>query len=301
MGFLYEPRLIKDADLPFTFKKITVYSERDAYKNTINTIFDGMEDRADKVIRENAIVNVINWHENVEILYFVQGEGTVRNGAAMYEVAAGDIAVISSNSLHCVYTDTCIGYYVLIVDKDFLLQNSIDSGSLLFKTIVKDEKTIEYFVDVAEAYARESKFAVAAIRVAILKLFLHLVTHQLDEDVTHKKKINNHIIEAIEYIDYHLNTSLNLDELAAILGYSKYHLAREFKKNVGYTIVTYVNLMRCNLAKIYLCQKNCSVIEVAEKCGFNNAPHFSKTFRAYIGMSPRDYIKKSKAAKTQKA
>jgi hypothetical protein len=46
--------------------------------------------------------------------------------------------------------------------------------------------------------------------------------------------------------------------------------------------------LRLDRARQLLKQTTCSIIEVASMCGFISAPHFSRCYRKYIGISPKE-------------
>jgi AraC-like DNA-binding protein len=86
-----------------------------------------------------------------------------------------------------------------------------------------------------------------------------------------------------------VSRDLSLDEVAEFVGLSKYYFAREFRRVTGYTFVTYVNLMRCERAKVLLAQNKLNIGEVGRACGFSNQSYFTRTFRAYTGRLPGVY------------
>lgn len=43
-----------------------------------------------------------NWHNNIEILYISEGEGSVLCGSHNYDASAGDVFVINANNIHSV-------------------------------------------------------------------------------------------------------------------------------------------------------------------------------------------------------
>ena len=62
---------------------------------------------------------------------------------------------------------------------------------------------------------------------------------------------------------------------------------RIFKKYTGTSIMQYRNRLRINTAKPLLLHK--TIEEVAELVGFENVYYFSRCFKRYEGVSPRDY------------
>ncbi len=79
--------------------------------------------------------------------------------------------------------------------------------------------------------------------------------------------------------------SLSLDDLASELGMSKCHLARCFERSVGLPPQRYRRLLRLQSARRFL-EAGFSVGEAASETGFADAPHLTRAFRHWIGISP---------------
>ena len=59
---------------------------------------------------KNSFLNEQNWHENMEIQLFTEGEGTVLLNGEKYAVKKGDIVVVNSNVLHYTFSETRLVY-----------------------------------------------------------------------------------------------------------------------------------------------------------------------------------------------
>lgn len=89
-----------------------------------------------------------------------------------------------------------------------------------------------------------------------------------------------------EYIHANLHHDLNLQELAAQVGLSSFHFAREFKNSTGQTPHQYVLDQRIARAKELLQRKGLTVQEIALEVGFSSAVNFVRAFRARVGITP---------------
>jgi len=79
--------------------------------------------------------------------------------------------------------------------------------------------------------------------------------------------------------------SLSLEELAAELQMSKCHLARCFERALGVPPHRYRRLLRLRAARRLL-EGGLSVGEAAGETGFADAPHLTRAFRDWLGVSP---------------
>jgi AraC-like DNA-binding protein/mannose-6-phosphate isomerase-like protein (cupin superfamily) len=82
---------------------------------------------------------------------------------------------------------------------------------------------------------------------------------------------------------------LDAKKLADSLHLSYAHVAREFKRRTGQTIVERMTDIRLNKAVEYLLHTELPVKAIAEKSGFASVYYFSRVFKARMGMSPSQY------------
>lgn len=91
----------------------------------------------------------------------------------------------------------------------------------------------------------------------------------------------------IEFIDYHLDESLELGTLAAVANFSAFHFHRLFTAWMGETLGDYVRRRRLEVAAQRLAaQPRLAVTQVALGVGFGSAEAFSRAFKARFGQTP---------------
>ena len=124
---------------------------------------------------------------------------------------------------------------------------------------------------------------------AVLNLLLHLCVHYSTpaavDRLTQDPSLE-HVHRATGFMKANLSRKLTIDEIAASAGLSKFHFLREFKRITGYTLIDYLNTIRCDYARSLLESGQCSVKETAFRCGFINNSYFSSVFRQYTGLLP---------------
>lgn len=264
-NFVYETHTMKNPLLPFIFKSFTVTQRH----------------------------SMPNWHENIELLRCTAGKGFVRCGMEIFEFAKGDLFVVNANTPHSICSEGSVAYRCLIVDNDFFLGNGIPVTRLHFQNCIRDEKLNALFDAVGEAFSHAEEpqvFGVAEVRYGVLALLRHLCTHYIvSKPAGMGSAANEHVKKAITYIRKNLTRPIILDEIAADVGVSKFHLSREFKAFTGKTIVQTVNLIRCNEAKRRI-DGGMSVSAAAAECGFENLSYFSRTFKKQYGSLPSAFL-----------
>jgi AraC family transcriptional regulator len=90
----------------------------------------------------------------------------------------------------------------------------------------------------------------------------------------------------IDYIDMHLGEELELDSLASIACFSKYHFHRLFAAHAGETLGSFIQRLRLEKAAGLLCDgSGRTVTEIALGCGFSGSASFARAFKERYGMS----------------
>jgi len=96
------------------------------------------------------------------------------------------------------------------------------------------------------------------------------------------------LIEAVSLMEANLEEPMTLDEIARHVGVSRRQLERLFQKHLHCVPTRYYLELRLTRARQLLLQTSMSIVDVAFACGFVSAPHFSKCYRDYFGVPPRD-------------
>ena len=94
---------------------------------------------------------------------------------------------------------------------------------------------------------------------------------------------------AREIIDAQYAQPLDLDELARIANFSRYHFLRAFRRAFHATPHEYLTRKRIERAKELLAQSELTVTEICFEVGFESLGSFSTLFHKIVGWSPSIY------------
>jgi len=101
--------------------------------------------------------------------------------------------------------------------------------------------------------------------------------------------------KVMDYIDQHLDESLDLKSIAEVASFSPFHFHRIFTFMIGESPIDYIQRIRVERAAWKLREENPrSVTEIAFECGFGSVSLFSRTFRRYFKVTPSQFIKLEK-------
>ncbi len=97
------------------------------------------------------------------------------------------------------------------------------------------------------------------------------------------------VATAVRYINENIDKDLTVGMIARHVGLSESHLNRKFRQIMNSSPKEYLIRRRMTLAKHLLKTTELPVKEIAVKAGFNSESHFSNSFTAQNGLSPRQF------------
>lgn len=160
----------------------------------------------------------------------------------------------------------------------------IDFKNFVFYNCDEIADTLNYFF----AEAQDSNLA--EISESAL-LYIYAV---LEKSIGKTSKVSgaeNAILKMQKYInDNFSDCELTLEKISEKFSYNKNYVSTVFKQKTGVTISKYINTVRvqnaCTLMKNgFTCVKDISVM-----CGIADSLYFSRLFKKYMGITPKEFI-----------
>jgi AraC family transcriptional regulator len=94
------------------------------------------------------------------------------------------------------------------------------------------------------------------------------------------------LVRAVWYIESHLTETVSLEDIAAVAGISKYHLARSFAFAVSHGPLGYSRARRLSVAAKALQGGARDILNVALDAGYASHEAFTRAFRDHFGLTP---------------
>ena len=105
-----------------------------------------------------------------------------------------------------------------------------------------------------------------------------------------KKEYLRRIHKVQDYIEEHIGETLSIEKLADVAGFSKYHFSRIFQGMLQEPLAHYVNRIRMERALFLLAHRaDKNMTDIAYELGFMDSAVFSRSFKNYHGISPKEY------------
>lgn len=237
-------------------------------------------------------------HYNIEVAVIFEGLTDVYvDNAPRATATGGDVILVFPNQIHRFDTKYQEKHVLFIADPQLLSEfSSLFTEYLPRENIIKgaanDKDIILLCKKISELYFGTH----TPYREAMLKGYLTAFLGKLF-DLAEFKKINAEDIHAVgnvmNYCMAHYAEPLSLSLLEKRLHINKYYISHMMNSKLHMGFNDYVNSIRVSNACRMLTESNASISEISDAVGFNTVRTFNRAFSKRMGISPREYRRKS--------
>lgn len=246
-----------------------------------------------------------HWHRSLELLFVLEGTAHVIMDEKLFLLAAGDIILINSNSIHALYSDESAVLIALQFkpelfqfgeiapdDMEFDCNSSTDSDSGRYdniRWIIARMVTNNINRELGTDYLNYG-----SCYYLLAELVSKFRTNSGGEAKS-RLKYTKRLTEITDYIEAHYRDNLSLSDLAASQHLSVPYLSGFFSRYMGVKFSQYYIDVKLNHALQDLTGTDHTVERVAEDNGFPEVHTFIRTFKAKFGVTPNVYRKRNLA------
>ncbi|MGB1043182.1 MAG: AraC family transcriptional regulator [Tenacibaculum sp.] len=246
----------------------------------------------------------LHQHEEIQLCYIVNGEGTLIIGNSINKYQSNDIIVIGGNQAHVFKSDTSLikdsfmislfftkksfGESFFELDDFKELNAFFNSVKNSFRVLNNKKKLCDLFLKLKKSRDL-GKFIVF---IKILRLISNSEIKTLSSFIYEKKYTDNEGRRMRDIMDYTLSNFTNkieLHDVADVANMTSNAFCRYFKQRTNKTYFTFLNELRVESACKLLLNKDYSIIEVSEKSGFKNISNFNRKFKELKNKTPSAY------------
>lgn len=248
-----------------------------------------------------------HWHEELEIIYIESGQLFARIPSASFCLNAGDCLMINGNILHfgsapgpCRLSSLVFSPSLVTGgDKWAFAQRYmtplISCPSFLARLLPGDGsgQAAAWFKEAFEAL-RDEKFGfefivrenLARICLALYQDFKEDMALQEGEQGRDSRRVRS----MLEFIHQNMEKPITLAEIAGAAGIGERECLRCFQKTIQISPIQYLLKYRVmEGARLLLSEPLSSVSRIAADCGFDSPSNFSKIFKRFYKVTPREY------------
>lgn len=232
------------------------------------------------------------------VLHVIQkGKGTLEINKKVYELKAGDAFFLPPGVEAWYEADWEEPWcYMWVGFIGINAEEYASSAGFSLKNPVRKVNCVEnvwaYISQMLEAH--QLTYANELRRNAFLRLVLAELIGDYQQTARRANTVHHYsgalyAKHAMEYITYHYNERLKINELADYIGVNRSYLASSFKKTFGCSPQEFLVNLRMEKAKVLLKKQDMSISAVANAVGYTDQLAFSKVFKQHFGMSPSTY------------
>ncbi|MET3742745.1 helix-turn-helix domain-containing protein [Faecalicatena orotica] len=168
-------------------------------------------------------------------------------------------------------------------------QNMTLTLNVLFRKSVQHARVHPAHIDeVSAAFAR--RIDISTTESELSKLILEMIKRYCRLVQSYSLKNYSAIVAAvINYVEFNIKEPLGLGYLAEKLSVNASYLSGQFKRETGETLTNYVNKKRIQKSLFFLATTNLPIQEVAARVGIYDENYFSRIFKKFQLMTPREY------------
>jgi AraC-like DNA-binding protein len=251
-----------------------------------------------------------HWHEELEMIYIIEGCVTVAVAEQRHLLNAGDGIAINANVPHALFPYGKSEYNEnAIIFHPRLIYGSMDSvlwgdyvgrylqceslkGIPLYKQVDWQKEATERILKAWKLCREKPAMYEFAVREELTRLFMSIWEHYYEQAAWTTKSIQrktDQVKDMMRFLETHMREEMSLKQLADYAHLSERECQREFQSYIGTTPIQYLNQIRLAKAADLLREGRVSITEVCYQSGFQSPSYFSKKFRLRYGITPRQY------------
>ena len=220
-------------------------------------------------------------HDEVELVYMLQGHCTAYCADQHYDLKAGDFFLAFPEQVHHYHNSLDCRAYLIIVHPKQLELMTRTPVSAVYSC---NDDDLKQLMELTMRESEDPQVSVPMLRAVFGKLLRH---YTLTDDPVQDSAVQ----QIVRYCSSHYKEPLTVSAVAKALYRSQSYISHTFSERLKISFSDYVNSLRLDDAIRLLKLGGLSIEQVAELSGFPTTRTFHRAFRNKYGISPREYKK----------
>lgn len=230
--------------------------------------------------------------------FVLKGEGMIIQGETKKHLKEGDLFCLFPNQTHQYTTDpnNPLELFWLAFDgkqaTPLLNRIGLSQHSFIIDSLINND-IISVLDELSHHFTNNIKDDELNRLSIIYKLFYHISLQTKERNLTPVTTIN-WIQESKKYMDMHFADDITVKDVAKYAGIHRSHFTTSFVKEVGITPLQYLLTLKMNRASQMISEHSYTITEIAYSLGYSDLYSFSRAFKNYYKVSPKQYLKSNK-------
>ncbi|ANW96773.1 hypothetical protein AXE80_11015 [Wenyingzhuangia fucanilytica] len=254
-------------------------------------------------------------HNFYELILIKEGSGKHILNNVSFDYSVGHVFLLTPEDWHEFVIEAPTTFiYIKFTEQIFLEKQNFDKQTIwkemvetiLYKPntipecIIKDKEDKKALFQLTGMLLKEYVSNHFYTRALVLELFgaiMLIVARNLEKKNTSNSKVNQlekeKISKVLSYIRKNIQNKdlLTQQHLAEMFLLSPNYVSTYLKKHTGQGLKSMILETRLMIAERMIKQSTFTIVQIADKVGFNDASHMNKTFKKYRGKNPTAYRK----------
>ena len=238
---------------------------------------------------------IYHYHENIELIFCVDGELRVTLPTGAIVLAPGDFIYLAPNTPHSTSSESDFNEHIFIKFLPSVITIPASrkippvNYSVLRATPKDKEHIYDLFMSSCENYSHNDYFKRLVLCSDIMQLMAYVFENSITNITAERSKtISDVFIALLDFIDKNYAT-ITLEEAADFCSLSYSYFSRTFKSTFNIPFSNYVIKKRVEKSLYLITNSNLSLNDIALECGFANLSHFIKCFTDEKSITPRQF------------
>lgn len=251
----------------------------------------------------------LHWHEEMEIIYVVEGKIRLTIQSSEYTVKNNEIALIPPQSIHAIrqidqthaiYFNILFRFSMLsggaenicrkkyldpIYERNLIMPEYLDLCNPLRNEL---EPVIKNLTDLNWPHGDVNELLIKARLLEIMHIIKNNCT-KANNVVKNESKFFEKLKKSLMYIEANYSEHITVAGAAKMSNFSESYFSKIFRQLTGTSFTQYVKEYRLERAAEKLRDTNIPISETAFSVGFNNLSYFTRSFREKYKMTPKAF------------
>lgn len=251
-------------------------------------------------------------HDYCELLYVHSGEARYQIRDREFIAKRNDLIVINGAGYHRLNKVLQGPFKVVVLYFLPTVLRTFDAGgediAYLMPFLLQDEQfpnlipskpglqkeILDLIVRIQELLPATGERPRLAARTYLQMIMVHLINHYkndvaVKEAFEKRERTLQRMRALFDFVEDHYQEPITLARATAVVGMSKAHFMRSFKKVTGQSFDTYLNHFRIHKAQALLASSDKPIFTVSREVGFCDQSYFGLVFRRLVRVTPREY------------
>lgn len=230
--------------------------------------------------------NISHWHNDYELVYVNNGTLEVMVDGNTYTLNEKESLLIESKKIHNMHAQIDNTIVSIFIFDQSLLNKGMSNFQLESPLLTNNYNLDNIYTTLLNELKEKPSFYQSNTNLIIQNLLIQIYRNESLTSKKQSKKMNENLLYLIDQINNNYQY-FTFDDAVKIMNMNSSYFSRFFHNMIGISFAKYLNCVRVEKA-VELLQNNrdMSMSDIAEKCGFQTIRNFNRIFKAYTNYTP---------------